>query len=64
MSKQMPDTPIANRSKIGPGDQHDITSDTTHDKHLDALNTSEQCDTANIRRNTANKGLFCGRRLK
>ena len=64
MSKHMPEAPIANRSKKGPGDQNEIASDTTHDKHLGELNQSEQGDTANIMQNTTNKGQFRGRRMK
>ena len=64
MSKHMPGVPIANRSKKGPGDQHEIASNSMHDKHPDELNTSEQGETANIRRNTTNKGFFRGRRMK
>jgi hypothetical protein len=58
MSKHMPEVPIANRSKKGPGDHHEVPSDTTHNKHPDELNTSEQGDTANIKQNTTNKGFF------
>jgi hypothetical protein len=64
MSKHMPEAPIANRSKKGPGDQNEIASDTTPDKHLGELNQSEQGDTANIMQNTTNKGQFRGRRMK
>ena len=64
MSKHMPGMPIANRSKKGPGDHHEVASDTTRNKHLDELNTSEQGDTANIKQNTTNKGFFRGRRIK
>ena len=64
MSKRMPKVPIANRSKKGPGDPHDVAGDTTHDERLDDLNTSEQGDTANISQNTTNKGFFHGRRMK
>ncbi len=64
MSKRMPKIPIANRSKKGPGDQHEVASDTTHDKRLDDLNATEQGDTANISQNTTNKGFFHGRRMK
>ena len=56
---------IANRSKKGPGDHHEVASDTTHKKHPDEYcNTSEQGDTANIKQNTTNKGYFRGRRKK
>lgn len=64
MSKRMPVVPIANRSKKGPGDHHEVASDTTHDKHPTELNISEQGDTANIKQNTTNKGYFRGRRMK
>ena len=30
MSKHMPEAPAANRSKKGPGDHHEVASDTTH----------------------------------
>jgi hypothetical protein len=60
----MPEVPVANRSKKGPGDQHEVASDTTRDKHPDNLNTSKQGDTANIKQNTTNKGFFRGRRMK
>jgi len=64
MSKHMPEVPAANRSKRGPGDHHEVGSDTTHENHPDDLNTSEQGDTANIKQNTTNKGFFLGRRKK
>jgi hypothetical protein len=64
MSKRMPAAPIANRSQKGPGDTHEVASDTTHDKHAAELNISEQGDTANIKQNTTNKGYFRGRRMK
>jgi hypothetical protein len=64
LSKRMPKVPIANRSKKGPGDPHDVASDTTRDQRPDDLNTSEQGDTANISQNTTNKGFFHGRRMK
>ena len=64
MSKHMPEVPIANRSKKGSGDHHEVVSDTTHQKHPDERNTSEQGDTANIKQNTTNKGFFQGRRVK
>jgi hypothetical protein len=64
MSKHMPDVPPANRSTKGPGDHHDVASDTTPAKHPDELNTSEQGGTANIKQNTTNKGFFRGRRMK
>ena len=64
MSKHMPEVPAANRSNKGPGDHHEVGSDTTHENHPDDLNTSEQGDTANIKQNTTNKGFFLGRRKK
>ena len=64
MSKHMPETPVANRSKKGPGDHQDVGSDTTHENRPDEMNTSEQGDTANIKQNTTNKGFFRGRRMK
>ena len=64
MSKHMPEAPIANRSKKGPGDQHEAASDTSHAKNLTEPNQSEQGDTANIMQNTTNKGQFRGRRMK
>ena len=64
MTKHTPDVPVANRSKKGPGDHHEVGSDTTHENHPDDLNTSEQGDTANIKQNTTNKGFFLGRRKK
>jgi hypothetical protein len=64
MSKHMPEVPIANRSKKGSGDHHEVVSDTTHKKRTDERNTSEQGDTANIKQNTTNKGYFRGRRMK
>jgi uncharacterized protein YjbJ (UPF0337 family) len=64
MTKHLPSTPTANRSGKGPGDKHEVASDTTHAKHPDDLNTSEQGDTANIKQNTTNKGYFRGRRMK
>jgi hypothetical protein len=64
MSKHIPEAPAANRSKKGPGNHHEAASDTTHKKHPDDLNTSEQGDTANIKQNTTNKGFFRGRRMK
>ena len=64
MSKHMPEVPIANRSKKGSGDHHEVASDTTYQKHPDERNTSEQGDTANIKQNTTNKGYFRGRRMK
>ena len=64
MSKRMPAVPIANRSKKGPGDRHEVVSDTARDKRPDDPNTSEQGGTANISQNTTNKGFFLGRRMK
>jgi|GEM_PF-1273294 hypothetical protein len=64
MTKHMPEAPVANRSNKGPGDHHEIASNTTHEKRPDDLNTSEQGDTANIKQNTTNKGFFRGRRMK
>jgi hypothetical protein len=64
MTKHMPQAPVANRSKKGPGDRHEVGSDSTHEKRPNDLNTSEQGDTANIRQNTTNKGFFLGRRMK
>jgi len=64
MTNHMPDVPAANRSKKGPGDHHEVGSDTTHENRPDDLNTSEQGDTANIKQNTTNKGHFRGRRMK
>ena len=64
MSKHLPEVPIANRSKKGPGDHSEAVSDTTPHKHPDELHTSEQGDTANIMQNTTNKGFFRGRRMK
>ncbi len=64
MSKHMPDVPVGNRSNKGPGDHQQVASDSTHAKHPDTLNTSEQGDTANIKQNTTNKGFFKGRRVK
>ena len=64
MTKHMPEVPVANRSKKGSGDHHEIVSDTTHEKRPDDLNTSEQGDTANIKQNATNKGFFRGRRMK
>ena len=31
MTKDMPEVPVANRSKNGPGDHHEVGSDTTHE---------------------------------
>ena len=42
MTKHMPEAPAANRSKKGPGDHHEVGSDTTHENRPDDLNTSEQ----------------------
>ena len=64
MTKHMPDVPVGNRSKKGPGDHHEVGSDTTHENHPDDLNTSEQGDTANIKQNTTNRGFFLGRKMK
>ena len=64
MTRHMPEAPAANRSDKGPGDHHEIASDTTREKRLDDLNTSEQGGAANIRQNTTNKGFFRGRRMK
>ncbi len=64
MSKHMPDTPTANRSEKGPGDHHEVASDTSQKRRPDELNTAEQGDTANIKQNTTNKGYFRGRRMK
>jgi hypothetical protein len=41
MTKHMPGVPAANRSKKGPGDHHEVGSDTTHENRPDDLNTSE-----------------------
>ena len=63
MSKRMSKVPIANPSKKGPEDQHDVASDATHDERVDDPNTSEQRDTADISQNTTNKAFFHGRRM-
>ncbi len=64
MSKHLPEAPPDNRSKKGPGDAHEGPTDTGPARHADALNASEQGDTANIKQNTTNKGFFRGRRMK
>ena len=64
MTKDMPEVPAANRSKKGPGDHHEVGSDTTYENPPDDLNTFEQGDTANIKQNTTNNGFFLGRRKK
>ncbi|MGA2493617.1 MAG: hypothetical protein ABSF67_11765 [Roseiarcus sp.] len=64
MSKHMPQAPVANRSNKGPGDHHEVGSDTTHEKRAGDLNASEQGASANIKQNTTNKGFFLGRRMK
>jgi hypothetical protein len=64
MTKRTPKVPIANRSMKGPGDQHEVASDTSHDERQGDRHTSEQGDTANISQNTTNKGFFHGRRMK
>ena len=43
MSKHMPDVPPANRSTKGPGDHHDVASDTTPAKHPDELEHFPVC---------------------
>jgi hypothetical protein len=48
----MPEVPIANRSKKGSRDRHQVAGDTARDKRLHGLNASEQGDAANIRQNT------------
>ena len=62
-TKHMPEGPVANRSKKGSGNHHEIVSDTTGGKRFDDLNASEQGDTANIKQNSPNKGFFRGRRM-
>ena len=37
MTKHMPQAPVANRSDKGPGDHHEVGSDTTHEKRPDDL---------------------------
>lgn len=64
MSRHMPEVPVANRSKKGPGDHRETVSDATQHKRPDEPNTSAQGDTANIKQNTTNKGFFRGRRMK
>ncbi len=64
MSKHMPEVPEGNRSPKGPGDHHEIASDTTRDKRPHDVNVAEQGATANIKQNTTNKGFFHGRRMK
>jgi hypothetical protein len=64
ISKHTPAAPVANRSKKGPGDHHQVGSHTTHEKRPCDLNTSEQGDTADIKQNTTNKGVFRGQRVK
>ena len=64
MTKHIPEAPIANRSDKGPGDHHEVSSDTTHEKRPEDLHASEQGETANIKQNTTNKGFFRGRRMK
>ena len=60
----MSEAPAVNRSKKGPGDDHEVGGDTTHEKRPDDSNASEQGDTANIKQNTTNKGFSHGRRMK
>ncbi len=64
MPKHLPDTPAANRSAKGPGDDHHPAADTSGGKHPRDLHASEQGDTANIKQNTTNKGALRGRRIK
>jgi hypothetical protein len=58
----MPPVPPANRSHKGTGDNSE-TANEIPKLHAD-VNPLEQGDTANIRQNTTNKGLFRGRRIK
>jgi hypothetical protein len=64
MSKHghMPAVPPANRSHKGTGDNSEMANDTS--KTQADVNTLEQDDTANIKQNTTNKGLFKGLRVK
>ena len=64
MSKHshMPPVPLANRSHKGTGDSSETVNDTS--KTRADVNPLEQGDTANIKQNTTNKGLFKGRRVK
>ena len=62
MSNHMPPVPPANRSPKGPaGHDPKVAQDTSH-RRDEPPNPSEQGDTANVRQNTTNKGLFKGRK--
>jgi hypothetical protein len=63
MASHMPPIPPANRNKKDQG----VNAAKTQDQALkDAVpqNPTEQGDTANIIKNTTNKGFFKGRRMK
>ena len=64
MTKHMPEVPAANRSKKGPGDHHEVGSDTTHE------NRSRQPEHVRTGRHRQHQtehdeqGFFLGRRKK
>jgi hypothetical protein len=64
MTKHLPGAPPANCSTKGPGNRHYLASAPMPAMHSNALNASEQGDSANIKQNTTNKCFFLGRRMK
>jgi hypothetical protein len=60
--RHMPPVPAANHSQKGTGDHSEIPSSEPFKEA--EVNPEEQGQTANIKQNTTNKGLYKGRRIK
>ena len=59
MTKHMPEAPAANRQQEGPWEPSTRSLATRRMRSAPTIpNASEQGDTANIKRNTANKGFL------
>jgi hypothetical protein len=58
----MPPVPAANHSQKGTGDHSEFPSSEQFKKA--EVNPEEQGQTANIKQNTTNKGLYKGRQVK
>jgi hypothetical protein len=58
MPSRMPPVPPANRSNKGEKSETGVSKDKKLVKHEHHANSAEEGDTANIKQNTTNKGLF------
>jgi hypothetical protein len=62
-SSHLPPVPPANRSQKGPGNDPEVSNDTSAKQPERHHNVGEEGETANIKQNTTNKGFFRGRRF-